>query len=90
MRRAVTVKRAIERRVANPLSRRILAGEFKEGETAIGLRRCRVRLRQEGDAAQAREGGGAGRLAGVAHERKERAVAVRDRPRVSLRTQTKS
>ncbi len=35
MRRAVTVKRAIERRVANPLSRRILAGEFKEGETAI-------------------------------------------------------
>ena len=35
MRRAVTVKRAIERRVANPLSRRILAGEFKEGDTAI-------------------------------------------------------
>jgi len=62
MRRAVTVKRAIERRVANPLSRRILAGEFKEGETAIGLRRCRVRLRQEGSAPQARESGGAGQL----------------------------
>ncbi|HYU26417.1 MAG TPA: AAA family ATPase, partial [Thermoanaerobaculia bacterium] len=29
------LRRTIERRVANPLSRRILAGEFKEGETAI-------------------------------------------------------
>src|SRR5439155_25414953 len=87
MRRAVTVKRAIERRVANPLSRRILVGEFKEGETAIGLRRCRVRLRQEGSAPQARESGGAGRLVGAAHERKERAVAAGDRPsRYPVRT----
>jgi len=29
------LRRTIERRVANPLSRRILAGEFKEGETAL-------------------------------------------------------
>ena len=29
------VRRTIERRVANPLSRRILAGEFKEGDTAL-------------------------------------------------------
>jgi ATP-dependent Clp protease ATP-binding subunit ClpC len=29
------LRRTIERRVANPLSRRILAGEFKEGETAV-------------------------------------------------------
>jgi ATP-dependent Clp protease ATP-binding subunit ClpC len=29
------LRRTIERRVANPLSRRILAGEFKEGDTAI-------------------------------------------------------
>jgi len=29
------LRRTIERRVANPLSRRILGGEFKEGETAL-------------------------------------------------------
>ena len=29
------LRRTIERRVANPLSRRILAGEFAEGETAL-------------------------------------------------------
>jgi len=29
------LKRTIERRVANPLSRRILAGEFGEGDTAL-------------------------------------------------------
>ncbi len=29
------LKRTIERRVANPLSRRILAGDFAEGETAV-------------------------------------------------------
>jgi ATP-dependent Clp protease ATP-binding subunit ClpC len=29
------LRRTIERRVANPLSRRILAGEFREGETAL-------------------------------------------------------
>ena len=29
------LRRTIERRVANPLSRRILAGEFKEGDTAL-------------------------------------------------------
>jgi ATP-dependent Clp protease ATP-binding subunit ClpC len=29
------LRRTIERRVANPLSRRILAGEFNEGETAL-------------------------------------------------------
>jgi len=29
------LRRTIERRIANPLSRRILAGEFPEGETAI-------------------------------------------------------
>ncbi len=29
------LRRTIERRVANPLSRRILAGEFAEGDTAL-------------------------------------------------------
>ena len=29
------LKRTIERRVANPLSRRILGGEFAEGDTAL-------------------------------------------------------
>jgi len=29
------LRRTIERRVANPLSRRILAGDFAEGETAL-------------------------------------------------------
>src|SRR5436189_4433819 len=84
MRRAVTVKRAIERRVANPLSRRILAGEFKEGETAIGLRRCRVRLRQEGSAPQARESGGSGGLTSRLRARK-RAVATATALLLSLR-----
>jgi ATP-dependent Clp protease ATP-binding subunit ClpA len=29
------LRRTIERRVANPLSRRVLAGEFSEGDTAV-------------------------------------------------------
>ena len=77
------LRRTIERRVANPLSRRILAGEFPEGRDGVRrLRRRRVRVRQERVPAEAREGRGASGLGPT--KSNDEGAGLRPAPSVSL------